>query len=293
MVDTKPKISVVTCTYGQEQYIEETLRGVLMQQYDGPVEYIIANDNSPDNTDAVIKKYFEEHQVPHNFVIKYTRHEINKGMMSNFLWGLKQATGDYIALCEGDDYWTNPLKLQKQADFLKINHDYVLVSHKRIIVDQKSQIIKDTAVPTDDLFTQCLLFRNVIKEEFYIFDSSQITNADTFLILYLENFGKAKLLDFIGAAYRISASGIWSMVSSTVRYEKATNSYKSMLNFFQINHYTASIKVVHRHLLFREINRYLARPSKSATETVALVIKAIWKKELNAIKTLIYHYIKN
>lgn len=89
-----PKVSVVTITYGHEKYITETLDGVLMQQYEGPVEFIIANDNSPDATDEVVKKYFLENPAPSNFEIKYTKHETNKGMMPNFIWALEQATGN-------------------------------------------------------------------------------------------------------------------------------------------------------------------------------------------------------
>lgn len=119
-----PKVSVVTITYGHEKYITETLDGVLMQQYQGPVEFIIANDNSPDATDEVVKKYFLENPAPSNFKIKYTKHETNKGMMPNFIWALEQATGEYIALCEGDDYWIDALKLQKQVDFLEKHLDF-------------------------------------------------------------------------------------------------------------------------------------------------------------------------
>lgn len=117
-----PKVSVVTITYGHEKYITETLDGVLMQQYDGPVEFIIANDNSPDATDEVVKKYFLENPAPSNFEIKYTKHETNKGMMPNFIWALEQATGEYIALCEGDDYWIAPNKLSDQIKFM-LQHD--------------------------------------------------------------------------------------------------------------------------------------------------------------------------
>lgn len=128
-----PKVSVVTITYGHEKYITETLDGVLMQQYEGPVEFIIANDNSPDATDEVVKKYFLENPAPSNFEIKYTKHETNKGMMPNFIWALEQATGKYIALCEGDDYWTDPLKLQKQVDFLEENLNYSFCTHRFLL----------------------------------------------------------------------------------------------------------------------------------------------------------------
>ena len=124
-----PKVSVVTITYGHEKYITETLDGVLMQQYDGPVEFIIANDNSPDATDQVVKKYFLEKPAPSNFEIKYTKHDTNIGAMSNFLWAMEQTTGKYIALCEGDDYWTDPLKLQKQVTALESNPTINICTH--------------------------------------------------------------------------------------------------------------------------------------------------------------------
>lgn len=127
-----PKVSVVTITYGHEKYITETLDGVLMQKYDGHIEFIIANDNSPDTTDEVVKKYFLENPVPSNFEIKYTKHETNKGMMPNFIWAIEQATGEYIALCEGDDYWTDPLKLQKQVDFMDANNDLAFSFHNAL-----------------------------------------------------------------------------------------------------------------------------------------------------------------
>lgn len=57
-----------------------------MQQYEGPVELIIANDDSPDATDEVVKKYFSENPAPENFEIKYTKHDTNKGMMPYFIW---------------------------------------------------------------------------------------------------------------------------------------------------------------------------------------------------------------
>lgn len=120
-----PKVSVVTITYGHQDYILDTLKGVLMQEYIGEIEFIIANDNSPDETDRVVTEFLNTNSIPSRFEIKYTKHEKNLGMMPNFIWALKQAKGKYIALCEGDDYWTDPLKLQKQVDFLEENGGYV------------------------------------------------------------------------------------------------------------------------------------------------------------------------
>ena len=112
-------VSVVMITYGHENYIEQAIKGVLMQECDFQYELIIANDCSPDNTDRIVQKIIDNTNNADR--IKYVRHTVNKGMTANFLWTLQQASGKYIAICEGDDYWTDPLKLQKQVDLLEVN----------------------------------------------------------------------------------------------------------------------------------------------------------------------------
>lgn len=110
-------VSVVMITYGHEKYIQQAIEGIFMQKTKYAVELIISNDASPDNTDEVINKTINN--VPANFEVKYTRQTTNLRMIPNFLWALNQAQGKYIAICEGDDYWTDENKLQKQIDFLE------------------------------------------------------------------------------------------------------------------------------------------------------------------------------
>ena len=157
-----PKVSVVTITYGHEKYIKQTLEGVLMQEYAGEIEFIIANDDSPDFTDQVVNDYFSRKNVPSNFSVKYTRHELNKGMIPNFLWGLEQATGDYIALCEGDDYWTDPLKLQKQVFFLEGNSEFGL------LYTDFDRLNQETGVVEHSVFKNKLSFKKNTFEDFLV-----------------------------------------------------------------------------------------------------------------------------
>lgn len=236
MKNSKPKVSVVTITYAHEKYIEDTLRGVLMQQYDGPVEFIIANDNSPDATDEVVKKYFLENPAPSNFEIKYTKHETNKGMMPNFIWALEQATGKYIALCEGDDYWIDPLKLQKQVDFLEENGEYVACQHHRVVLnDQGDEKIENYC---DFIFTQCVLFRNIIDNYFTEFlNQHKIFNGDSFLEYYLKALGNYKYLDFIGAVYRYNGEGIFSQLAVYEKRMLGLDSFKKIYKFILETNY--------------------------------------------------------
>ena len=115
-------VSAVMITYGHEKYISEAIYGVLMQKCNFDVELIIANDCSPDTTEDIVNEIISSHK--NCSWIKYTRHLINKGAVGNFIWSLKQAKGKYLAICEGDDYWTDPYKLQKQVDFLEKNNDF-------------------------------------------------------------------------------------------------------------------------------------------------------------------------
>lgn len=137
-----PLVSVIMVTYGHENYIKYAIEGVLMQQCDFEIELIIANDCSPDETEKVIKSIIENH--PKGHWIKYTKHEINKGAEENFVWATKQCTGKNIALCEGDDYWIDPYKLQKQLDFLESNEDCGLVCTDFNILHQATGKIEES-----------------------------------------------------------------------------------------------------------------------------------------------------
>ncbi|WP_019671567.1 glycosyltransferase family 2 protein [Eudoraea adriatica] len=130
-------VSVPMITYGHEAYIIEAINGVLNQECKFNIELIIADDNSPDNTEEVVCKFLKDH--PRKHWVKYTKHKENKYMFKNAQWSLDQSRGKYIAICEGDDYWSDPFKLQKQVDFLEENPDYGLVYTKARVYEEKTQ----------------------------------------------------------------------------------------------------------------------------------------------------------
>lgn len=119
------KVSVCMITYGHEKFIEQAINSVLMQKCDFEVELIIANDCSPDQTDEIIQNILAKH--PRASWIKYIRQEQNLGMMPNFLFALNQCQGEFVAMCEGDDYWITKDKLQKQLAILESNKKIGLV----------------------------------------------------------------------------------------------------------------------------------------------------------------------
>lgn len=116
------KVSVVMISYGHENFIEQAIKGVLSQVCDFGIELIIANDNSPDKTDQVVRRVIDTE--PNSFCIKYINRDRNIGMIANFLDTLRITKGEYIAICDGDDYWIDVNKLQSQVDFLNRNSEY-------------------------------------------------------------------------------------------------------------------------------------------------------------------------
>ena len=234
-------VSVVMITYGHEKYIRQAIEGVLMQQGDFDLELVIANDCSPDNTDAVVQDVLSHHSNAH--WIRYVRHEKNIGMMPNFIFALQQATGKYIALCEGDDYWTDPYKLQKQIDFLETNPDYVLTFHKVKILRPDGNFVDDfiTKIPENYqtietlaqfgnyIHTPSLVYRNIIGVLPYEMMISPI--GDYFLYLILAQHGKLKYFEEEMAVYRFGV-GIHSTQGQIKMAKSNFKLFTLLLSYF-------------------------------------------------------------
>ncbi len=234
-------------TYGHEKFIFEAIEGVLSQKCSHEIELIIADDNSPDKTKEIVEGIIKNH--PNGSWIKYTRHEQNKGMMPNFIWALQQAKSEYIALCEGDDYWTDPLKLQKQVDFLVANQDYVMCYHDAFGICEDESIAYESKIKSvggnkkNDLSNEDLLlcdyviptmsvcYRNISTNYPDLFASAK--NGDMYLFAFLSQFGKAKQLNNITtSAYRIHKGGVYSLLSDIQKTEGAIETREKIMESF-------------------------------------------------------------
>ena len=136
-------LSISCCTYNHEKFIEDALEGFLIQETKFPFEILIHDDASTDNTANIIKDY--EKAYPH--IIKPIYQKENQ--FSQFVnitskYQISRAQGQYIAMCEGDDYWTDRLKLQKLVDFLEKNNDYAGCAHDVDVIDEHKQIKQET-----------------------------------------------------------------------------------------------------------------------------------------------------
>lgn len=240
----EPIVSVCMITYGHENFIEEAINGVLMQNCNFEIELILANDYSPDKTDEVIQRILNKH--PRASIINYIKHEKNIGMMPNFIFAMQQCKGKYIALCEGDDYWTDSLKLQKQVDFLEANPDYVLSFHNAEIINSTTkkqhpfikEYDKNDYTATDILNswlipTASMVFRNVFKGDFPLFLCKAI-HGDLALQVYLYEFGKFRAMNDVMSVYRINEGSVTITSFSGTAYNNGViDQFKLMKVFFK------------------------------------------------------------
>lgn len=126
-------LTVCMITYNQQGYIKQAVESVLAQKTSFDFELNIFNDASTDDTDAAIREIMDTH--PRGKLINYHLHPRNIGLSANYIFSIQHCNGKYAAICEGDDYWTDYSKLQKQVEFLEKNPAYYLCFHQGLRVN--------------------------------------------------------------------------------------------------------------------------------------------------------------
>lgn len=216
------KVSVIVHTYNHEKFIRQTLDSILCQEVNFQFEVIIGDDASPDSTPQIIQEY--QSKFPE--IIKPLLHSKNLGGYgkNNTLATLAVCEGQYIAAMDGDDYWTNPLKLQKQVDFLDNNPDFVACFHNALIhfedgsapdtyVNDENQRVITTIedlVGEDEVWymaTSSVMFRNGIMKEYpKWFHESKSGDIPRYILL--GKHGKFYYINELMSVYRKNNGGM-------------------------------------------------------------------------------------
>lgn len=167
------KVSVFILTYNQEAVIGQTIESILMQQTDFPFQLVIGEDASADATLEICKSYAAKN--PQQF--KLLPAEKNMGLIKNFMRTLKECDGAYIAICDGDDYWTDANKLQKQVAFLDHNEDYSIVFSLKedLLANGEFQASKQRIMPETTSFDD-LVMDNYIPSVTALFRNKTISS---------------------------------------------------------------------------------------------------------------------
>lgn len=215
-----PLVSVAVATYQQVGYIKECLDGILMQQVTFPYEIILGEDGSIDGTQEICKEYAERYPDKIRLFIrdrKLSQYVKDDGSITRFngLWNRMSARGKYIAWCEGDDYWIDPLKLQKQVDCLEKYIDVSLVFSNRVIKNELAGTkyvlyYKKRYYTSNDLLGGEILGLQTIccRRECIISNVSLNINGDIEIPYNSSLHGKLYCLPEVTAVYRISGKGV-------------------------------------------------------------------------------------
>lgn len=219
-------VSIKCLAFNHEKYIRKTLEGFVMQKTKFRFEAIVHDDASTDGTAVIIREYAEKYPNIIKAIFE-TENKYSKkdGSLTKIMYNA--CKGKYIAMCEGDDYWTDPYKLQKQVDFLETHPDFVMCSHNyRCYIQQTNSFESwltcddtiydlETFISRENWLTQpltCLYRSSAFKLNEYL----QYKNSkDVTLFYYLLKRGKGMYLKDCMGVYRIHSCGVWSGASRT------------------------------------------------------------------------------
>jgi glycosyltransferase involved in cell wall biosynthesis len=278
-------LSIICVTFNHAKFIDEAIRGFLIQKTDFAFEVIIHDDASTDKTVDIIKKY----QSLYPSIIKPIFQKENQwstGIFKPVLYASKFAEGQYIARCEGDDYWVDPLKIQIQIDFLEKNNDYVITYTNSVAIDENGILDTDFGGAKKDLsktelqraapiFTLTVCYRNIIKD--FPVEMMIVPIGDLFYWSLLGEHGKGKYLANIEpAVYRVHDGGILSKKSFDI---KAAMHFKTLvlLYMYHSGRNNKNLTVYYRfQILQRLINKRFAYKNERVQVLLTKMIRKLF-----------------
>lgn len=225
---SRPLVSVCIITYQHGRFIAQAIEGALMQQTNFPVEILIGEDESTDGTREICTDYAKQHPDKVRLFLRSRREVVHvdghpRGS-HNLHMTIHEARGEFVALCEGDDYWTDPEKLQLQVDYLKANPDCSACCHDAMLIDADSRVLAKSYFDSEqEKFGQEQVLSTLLSRQptcSLFFRKSAFPNplpawylrrpSDLYLDLLLTSHGSLGYIRRNMAAYRRHSGGTWS-----------------------------------------------------------------------------------
>ena len=227
------KVSVLIITYNQEEVVAQAVNSALMQEVNFPYEIVIGEDVSTDRTREIVLEFQKQHPDKIRVMLRdpaTSERDRARGLggKTNFVQGLQDCRGEYVALLDGDDYWTSPHKLQKQVDFLDTHPECALCFHDVLMIfdDGKTEprnfssphrkpistvedLLSENFIPTCSV-----LYRRRPQDEFPEWLLTTPT-GDWGLHIINARHGKIGYLNEVMGVYRIHRGGNWSLTKRT------------------------------------------------------------------------------
>lgn len=250
--DDLPLVSVNCITYNHEKYIKDSIDSFLMQKTNFKYEILIHDDASTDRTQGIIKDYQKRYP---NIIkpILQTENQMSRGVKKvSYIFNHKRAIGKYVAVCEGDDYWTDPYKLQKQVDILESNPESVAAFHKveKITTDKKSlnQFFEPDNVKVKYYLEDIIHFKGkIIHASSLIYKKKYFENPPDFyfkspvgdlpMMLVLSAQGPFYYLDMIMSNYRVGVpnGAVQRLLTDKKKIIKARKDFIDIYDEFNIS----------------------------------------------------------
>jgi RimJ/RimL family protein N-acetyltransferase/glycosyltransferase involved in cell wall biosynthesis len=233
------KVSVFVMSYNHEKYIAEALEGILNQKVDFDFDIVLGDDFSKDATREIILDYAIKY--PGKFKLLF--YPKNISAVVNQIWVFKNCSGKYIAICEGDDYWTDEYKLQKQVDFLEANNEYTMcftgykikneLKNEETVIDSQYGAITIEDVIKENLFSTAtaMFVSKYFNPQIEWFHKMSFGDWTLYLVILFQSKKKAYCLQDITSVYRIHGGGIHgNLHASNLQLIKA---YKMHIDFYK------------------------------------------------------------
>lgn len=288
-MNKEPLVSILCLTYNHAGFISQAIEGFLMQKTNFVFEVLIHDDASTDGTSDIIREY--EKKYPEIIKPIYqTENQFSKGVKISLTYQYPRAKGKYIAFCEGDDYWTDQYKLQKQVDFLENNPDFSMCfsdvniisnnsnnySTREIISRRNVFTISDLLKYGNFMHTATVVFRNNFDKMMPI---NSIT-GDYFLHLHNASFGKIKFIDEVMVTYRVHEGGFFSQRENWTLDKKIKNAEIQIMAYDKAKSVYSNgckQKVLFNKMLFSERNklRFYLLENENYKEAKRLAIKLL------------------
>ena len=284
-----PLVSISRITYNHASYIKECIDGFLMQKTNFNFEVLIHDDHSTDGTEEIIKEYAKQYpDIIKPLFEKENQYSLGKPIGSA-VWNLPRARGEYIAICEGDDYWIDPYKLQKQVDFLESHPDYGMCYTKvKRFVQKSNQFIDEWGGPNETM--DKLLIENTIPTLTAVFHKAIYYNylteihpskrgwlmGDYPIWLYFAQNSKIKFINETTGVYRICTESA-SHSNDLEKIIRFNNSYHDIRTWYNSRQNTIPQEKLDQNQAVLLFNSSVFRSSKEYAE---LYYKRIENKTL-------------
>lgn len=289
-------VTVACITYNHAAYIRQAIESFLMQQTNFAIEIIVHDDASTDGTTAIVQEYAS--RCPGLIIpMIQTENQYSKGIKPLPQIVAPMARGKYIAWCEGDDYWTDPLKLQKQLDYLELHDSCSLVCTKRFVLTTSGELLEEKT-EEKQIYNSCdvlngfvpgsqtIVFRNYPAVTSFFNKQAKNMSGDRYLAYFCSLFGDLHQLKDRTAVYRQTETGVWMGLHPLEKLQRYNTEIQTMYQSLGVPLNNCNLATVEFNTSFRTFTYCIRRPALLRKKENRAVILKPWKQfyQMNRMK---------